>query len=125
MKPITIAVITDTHYGAGSPIPARRSDIADILLKRAVSRLNRLIRPDVTLLPGDILDNGDAPDAENRLLLLRKILDELESPYIAVPGNHDSGSSAFYRVFKRPNDIEEISGVRFLPFVDPEEPGYN
>ena len=124
-KPITIAILTDAHYGEGSAIPARRADIADILLKRAVSRLNRLIRPDVTLLLGDILDKGDAPDAEKRLLHLRKILDELESPRVAVPGNHDSSPDAFYRVFKRPNDIEEISGARFLPFIDPEEPGFN
>lgn len=121
----TFAILTDLHYGTPSPIAKRRSDIADILLRRAVHRLNRLIKPDVTLVLGDLVDNGDAPSALEHLEHLNAILDKLDSPTIVIPGNHDGDVEAFYRVFERPKAIEEIAGVRFLPFIDREEPGYN
>jgi histidinol phosphatase-like PHP family hydrolase len=122
---ITIAVLTDVHYGAGSTIAQRRSEIADILLLRAVHRLNRLIHPDVTVVLGDLVDDGTSADAPQRLATLREILDKLISPHIVIPGNHDGDTHAFYRVFDRPEEIVDICGVRFLPFIDQEEPGYN
>ena len=119
---IKIAVISDTHLGVPSECVARRCDIADVLLKRAVFRLNRLIRPDVTVVLGDIIDNGDAARADGDLKVMRGILDTLDSPYIAIPGNHDGDVERFYRVFERPAHIVDIAGIRFLPFVDKEEP---
>ena len=124
-KKIKIAVIADVHYGTPSSIPARRSEMADILLLRAVSRLNRLICPDITLVLGDLIDDGSLSDAEKNLLHIRSILDRLDSPYIAIPGNHDSMPQDFYRVFDRPREIEDIAGVRLLSFCDQEEPGCN
>jgi histidinol phosphatase-like PHP family hydrolase len=122
---VTLAVLTDLHYGVPGALKARRSDIADILLQRAVHRLNRLIRPDITLILGDLLDAGSSPEAPEQLKRVRAILDGLTSPWIAIPGNHDGTPDDFYRVFDRPPDIVDIAGVRLLPFVDPEEPGYN
>ena len=123
--PVTIAVIADLHYGVPSVARKRRSEIAEILLARTVRRLNRLIRPDVTLVLGDLLDDGGAPGAGERLLKLRGVLDTLDAPYIAIPGNHDSGADVFYQTFARPKAIEDVAGVRFLPFLDQEAPGYN
>lgn len=120
-----IAILTDFHYGAPSSHPRRRTEIADILLLRAVHRLNRFIRPDVTLVLGDLVDDGAAPDTPERLAHLRAILDKLDSPTIVIPGNHDSDVDAFYRVFERPQAITDIGEVRFLPFLDREEPGHN
>jgi histidinol phosphatase-like PHP family hydrolase len=126
MKTFTqIAILTDFHYDAPSSHPRRRTEIADILLLRAVYRLNRFIRPDVTLVLGDLVDDGDAPDAPERLAHLRAILDKLDSPTLVIPGNHDGDADAFYRVFERPPAIADIGGVRFLPFIDREEPGHN
>ena len=124
-EPVTIAILADLHYGAGSSIPERRSSIGDILLKRAVSRLNRLIHPDITLVVGDLLDDGTRRGAPERLTHLRSILDELKTPYIAIPGNHDGDPEAFYRVFTSPRNVEDFCGARFLAFVDKEEPGFN
>ena len=124
-SPITIALLADLHYGARSPLPERRSDIADSLLERAVERLNGSVRPDVTLVLGDLLERGSAPGAPEHLSRLRSILDRLDGPYLAIPGNHDGDPEPFYRVFTRPTDIEDIAGVRYLAFLDPEEPGYN
>lgn len=121
-----IAVLTDIHFGhAHPPGSRRRCDMADILVERTVRRLNNLIRPDVVLVLGDLLDAGDASGAEDRLRTLKDILDKLEAPYLAIPGNHDRDVDQFYNVFDRPENCVDIKGVRFLPFIDPEEPGYN
>jgi len=116
-----IALLNDIHDG-NTTNGARRCDIARILLDRAVRRLNALERPDITLVLGDLLDDGDHPDAVDRLAALKQILDKLKSPYIAIPGNHDGNVDTFYSVFERPKDIEEIDAVRFLTFLDEEEP---
>lgn len=117
-----IAVIADIHWGDPSQAVKRRCEIADILLTRAVYRVNRLIKPDVTVVLGDVVDDGASPAAEERLRQMRAILDKLNAPYIAIPGNHDGDVDQFYRAFDRPKDIVDIAGVRFLPFVDKEEP---
>lgn len=122
---ITIAVLTDIHTGSTGPRAERRSEIADILLLRAVQRLNRLIHPDVTVVLGDLADDGRAARTPERLAALRQILDKLASPSIVLPGNHDGDVDAFYRIFERPADSVDIGGVRFLPFIDPEEPACN
>jgi len=92
---------------------------------RTVCRLNKLVQPDITVILGDVIDDGSSPDAEKNLLHIRSILDKLHSPYITVPGNHDNSPEAFYQVFARPNDIEDVAGLRLLSFVDQEMPGYN
>lgn len=122
---ITIAVIADVHFGQDQTNSPRRCGIADVLLERAVRRLNRLIRPDAVLVLGDLVDDGNAPGAEDRLQTLRASLDKLECPYLAIPGNHDGDSEQFYRVFSRPKPVEDIGGARFLAFVDQEEPRFN
>lgn len=124
-EPPLIAVLADIHYGEDHPGGARRCGIADVLLERAVRRLNALIQPDVVLVLGDLVDDGDAAGAEERLQTLRGILDRLESPYLAIPGNHDGDPEQFYRVFPRPADVEDHAGIRFLAFVDRNEPGCN
>lgn len=125
--PVRIAVLTDFHFRPDGPpdIPARRGEIADVLLLRAVHRLNRFTRPDVALVAGDLLDNARGPGAEEALKKLRGILDLLKCPWVAIPGNHDGDPEAFYRVFDRPPEILVAGGVGFVSFVDPETPGFN
>jgi histidinol phosphatase-like PHP family hydrolase/calcineurin-like phosphoesterase family protein len=124
-KITTIAVIADIHFGKNSDLSKRRCDISDLLLMRTVRRLNNLIRPDVTLILGDLIDDGNSVDAQKNLLHIRSILDKLDSPYIAIPGNHDNNPEEFYKIFDCPNDIHDVSGIRFLPFVDQQMPGFN
>ncbi len=123
--PLTIGVIADVHYGDDHPGSKRRCSIADILLRRAVRRMNCMVRPDVVLLLGDLVDDGNAACAEERLRTLHGILEELECPYMAIPGNHDGDPELFFKVFSRPRPIADIGGFRFLAFVDSEEPGHN
>ncbi|MHC4883672.1 MAG: metallophosphoesterase [Planctomycetota bacterium] len=123
-SPICIAVLTDLHFG-DSPLKARRSDIADILLQRAVYRLNRLVRPDVVLVLGDLVEDGDRDGADEYYARIKAILDTLDCPMLILPGNHDGTGERFYQRFPRPKAIEEIAGVRFLSFADQQEPGFN
>ncbi len=124
MAPITLAVLADIHAGGDSNGP-RRSEIAPILLLRAVQRINRFIRPDLTVILGDLLDQGDAPDAPARREEIKQILDRLDAPWLALPGNHDGAIDDFYQTFPRPPPAFDCNGVRFLVFHDPEEPGWN
>jgi 3',5'-cyclic AMP phosphodiesterase CpdA len=120
---VRIAVIADTHYGSRD-YGERRTCDADARLHEAVQRLNRL-RPHLTAVLGDMLDDGNAPDAHERRARLRETLDGLRSPTIVLPGNHDGNADAFYVEFERPPAWVDINGVRFLPFVDRDEPDCN
>jgi len=123
---VKIAILSDTHFCAdrGASVGTRRTGIADILLLRAVHRLNRYIKPDITLVLGDLVNDGTASNANELLQRLKKILDLLDSPTIVLPGNHDGDPAAFQRFFPLPSAFLDVEGVRFVAFVDPEEPGY-
>lgn len=123
--PLKIAAISDIHLAATDAEPTRRCHLADLLLQRAVNRVNTVIRPDLTLLLGDIIESGRAPEADAQWARLREILDGLASPWLALPGNHDADPAAFYRHFPDPGDVCEVAGARFLRFLDPEAPGWN
>ena len=122
-----LAVISDTHFrhDRSATIGARRAGIADLLLLRAVHRLNRFVRPDLTVVLGDLLDEGTAADADTQFRTLRRILDHLRMPWLALPGNHDGDPERFFRHFPPRPAALDVAGVRCLSFVDPEEPGYN
>jgi len=124
---VRIAVITDVHFNDAAPDPdsGGRGEIADILLLRAVHRLNRFVRPDVTVLLGDLIDRGDTAFAREDLERLRPTVELIDGPVIVLPGNHDGDPDLFYSVFQRPPDVVDVKGVRLVPFVDPEEPEFN
>lgn len=124
---IKIAAIADTHYNpdGNSLLPQRRDAIADILFLRAVHRINRLIRPDITVILGDVGDSGSTPEWMRHLERMRGIAGLLKSPWLIIPGNHDVSAERFYSVFPRPPETTDINNTRFVPFLDPEEPGFN
>lgn len=124
---LRIAAIADTHYAAG-PLEAcgvRRTAIADILLTRAVRRLNRFIKPDLTVFLGDMLDDGSSPRSPEEHQRLCDIIGKLESPSIIIPGNRDGDIDQFYSVYPRPAEVLDINGVRVVTFIDAYEPGHN
>ena len=125
IMPIRIAALSDTHFADAPAQTGRRSDISDILLLRAAHRLNRFIKPDVTLILGDVINDGRAATARECLRRMRAVVDVLESPVIVIPGNHDGDPDAFYKVFDRPPVHVDVKGVRFVWFLDPEEPNWN
>jgi histidinol phosphatase-like PHP family hydrolase len=118
-------VIADPHVSSRETEHPRRGDIGALLLQRAVQRVNQLIKPNLVLLVGDLIDDGTAADAVGRTEQARAIVEELHCPYLAIPGNHDVDPYTFYRIFRRPADIVDVKGARYMAFVDPEEPNYN
>jgi hypothetical protein len=129
---VKIAVLADLHYRPGgigphnrnTAHPEERGDMGHVLWLRAIYRLNRLIRPDVVCVLGDLLDDGTGPDALEALQQLRGLFAHLKAPWIALPGNHDPAPEVFWSVFDRPADWMDFGGVRFLAFDDREEPGF-
>lgn len=122
-----IAVLADIHYSP-NPTPAeseRQADLAAILLQRAIWRLNREIRPDVTVVLGDLINLQPGQSKQDWLRQIQSLLRRLESPCITIPGNHDGPYSDFTSVFGEPPEWVDAAGIRFLPFLDVQEPGYN
>lgn len=122
-----LVLISDTHYmpDREAAVGRRLAGIADILLLRAVHRINRVIKPDAVLLLGDLVNDGSGPEGADQLALLQQTVDLLDCPCLAIPGNHDGAPDDFYRIFARPRPTVDVGGVRIASFVDLEEPGYN
>ncbi|MDD2709771.1 MAG: metallophosphoesterase [Verrucomicrobiae bacterium] len=120
-----LAVISDIHFGKECPIPERKGQFGAVFLLRAVHRLKRFLAPDAVVVLGDCINSAADADALHRLGELKKILDLLPCPVMVLPGNHDPVASDFYTVFSRPDDHVDWKGIRFLPFLDAEEPGFH
>lgn len=123
--PLKIVLICDIHFD-NAPVdhPNRRMTIADVLLRRAVHHVNRFIQPDVVLILGDLVD-GESPVGLDCLRRIRELLDLIEAPTIVIPGNHDPAPDVFFETLGRRPEPIDVKGVRFVPFVDLDEPGYN
>lgn len=95
-----IAVLTDSHYSSteATTCGARQTGIADILMRRAAFRLNRLLRPDVVILLGDMVNAGHLASGQDDLRTLWQHVKLISSPVIAIPGNHDGPVDDFYQV---------------------------
>ena len=119
-----LAVLTDLHYGT-TPDPDQSGEHALEFLNRAITLLNTRLQPDILLLGGDLIHDPDAPNAKTLCMELRKALDQLHHPWLAVPGNHDLPPDSFYQVFERPAPAVDVNTLRILPIVDPEAPGWN
>jgi len=120
---IKIVVISDVHFSTtpNISVPSRRKEFGDILLNRAVNRINRFIKPDITLLLGDLVDDAQKRDLE----VIKSLSDKIRCPTLVVPGNHDGDLSQFFDVFQELPDYLDVAGYRFVPFCDEEAPGYN
>ena len=120
---IKIAVISDTHFSStpGIAIPSRKREFGDIFLNRAVHRINRFIKPDITLLLGDLVDDAQKQDLE----VVKKVTDGLQGARLVIPGNHDGSHTQFFDVFPKLPDYLDVAGYRFVPFCDEDAPGYN
>ncbi len=95
-----IAQLSDPHIVAHgklfrAPVQGVAADAARVrrefdtaaYLARAVEAVNRLVpRPDVTVVTGDLVDNGEPAEYEHLLALLAP----LSMPVFVIPGNHDA-----------------------------------
>ncbi|MDD5727119.1 MAG: metallophosphoesterase [Victivallales bacterium] len=122
-----IVILTDLHFSRRPDgfTPARKNELADVLLLRAVHRINRYLKPDLVFIGGDLLNDSASADRLELLAEIKEITALIETPVITIPGNHDPEAAEFYRVIDSPPEYLDINGIRFVPFVDPAEPGYN
>jgi len=87
---VLIAHISDLHVGS--------INFKDELLINAIEEINSM-NPDVTILTGDLTDNGYYLEYERAEVYL----DEIKSPLVVVPGNHDArhvGDECFEQLIK-------------------------
>ncbi|MGZ7159710.1 MAG: metallophosphoesterase family protein, partial [Methanobacterium sp.] len=85
-----IAHISDLHVGALA--------FHEELLNKAINEINE-VQPDVTIVTGDITENGYYMEFEKAAWYL----DNIETPMLVVPGNHDArhvGDQCFGELIK-------------------------
>lgn len=80
-----IAQITDTHIKAQGKLAYKTVNTAENLIRCVRHLINLERRPDVVLMTGDLTDFGRPEEYQ----LLRKLIEPLEMPVYAIPGNHD------------------------------------
>jgi len=108
-----IAQISDLHVGS--------INFVDELLVNAIDDLNE-IHPDVTIVTGDITDNGYFLEYEEAVTFL----DQIKSPILVVPGNHDArhvGDECFEELIKNRYGIlkDKKHGLKVIG-LDSSEP---
>jgi 3',5'-cyclic-AMP phosphodiesterase len=125
-KPVRIAQISDLHIKSPGALAYGRVDTAKAL-ERCVAVLNEFRpRPDLVVISGDLADTPTAEEYEH----LKRLLAQLELPFVGIPGNHDSREmmraafpQAAYAFASGPlNQRIEIGGLD-LVLLDSSVPG--
>ncbi len=87
--------ITDTHLPTHYfyPDPATLTDTSEVVDFREVINDINLINPEFVLLTGDLVNEGELEDFENRRVFTKaqRLMTEFEVPVYLVSGNHDLG----------------------------------
>jgi histidinol phosphatase-like PHP family hydrolase len=123
LAPLDILVLADLHYTTlarrNCPCTARQAPLALMLVHKALARLRHEgITPGLILLLGDLVDDGDAPDARNDLARLAGELQRSGIRVLAVPGNHDGPPETVGQLFDSAPGLHLVDGYGFLLFHD-------
>jgi len=123
---LDLAIIADVHYVCRAdricPIPERNARLGRELLQRALRRIQLSGPPDVLVLMGDLVDDGEARGAEQDLAALKEELEGAGVPAIVVPGNHDGDPDRLFRIFGDRPGVHEVKGYLLITFVDRYDP---
>ena len=108
-----IAHISDLHVGS--------INFEEYLLINAIDELNSM-EPDVTIITGDVTENGYYLEFKEAV----PFLDEIKSPILVVPGNHDArhvGEECFEELIKNRYGIlkDKKHGLKVIG-LDSSEP---
>jgi histidinol phosphatase-like PHP family hydrolase len=111
MPAFRLLVLTDIHYDR---------DLGAELLRRAIEDARARGGFDAIALLGDLLADGESPDAAGLLADLRGQIDQAapNAPVLVVPGNHDGPPERVLAAFDQRAGLREIGGYRFLTFAD-------
>jgi len=120
---LTLLAIADLHYTGlarqTAQPPQLRGELARTLLDKVFKRLAHMgVRPDVTVLLGDLIENAADRGADLDLLTLYGELTRSGIPTLALPGNHDTEPAAFNALFGTAPGLHEVGGYGFLVFSD-------
>jgi predicted MPP superfamily phosphohydrolase len=126
---LDILVLSDLHYihiaDHTCPIPERQCHLGPSLVRVALQQLRQDgVEPDLLVLLGDLVDDGDADGAEADLAAIAEVAQEAELPVLAVPGNHDGDLEQFARQFRCDSGLHESGGYGFLVFHDDVAPDH-
>ncbi len=121
--PLDILVLADLHYTALArhccPHAQRQAPLARVLVHKALARLRQEgVEPQLILLMGDLVDNGEAAEAELDLAQLAGDLQKTGIRVLAVPGNHDGPPGVYARIFDSAPGLHLVNGHGFLLFAD-------
>lgn len=124
---LNILVLTDLHYiGKAkdfSPIIDNKMKLlGPELIKSHVAHIQRKFNPDIIILSGDLVNDGNARGAEEDLWEIRHELDRIGIPFIALPGNHDGDLRNFQKIFGNSAGIHLFKGYMLFVFTDPDGP---
>jgi Icc protein len=90
---VKFALISDVHFGPPAYFEGKLRKLtheAASLTRRFVEHMNSVVRPDLVVNLGDVLEDQDRErDLENYAAFMRA-LGELEAPVLHVAGNHDT-----------------------------------
>jgi histidinol phosphatase-like PHP family hydrolase/predicted phosphodiesterase len=120
---LELLVIADPHFaGAASPAcvhPRRQARLGQILLRKVLWRLKHLgEKPDLIVLLGDLVDDGNQPGAREDWLALAGEALRSGIPVLGVPGNHDGDAGRSLGMLLGEPGMHVVGGCVFLLFHD-------
>jgi len=126
---LDLLLLADLHYVHEAehvcPIPERRTELGLALVRQAYTHLQeRGVDPDMILLLGDLVDNGEARGAEKDLAAVAAQAQAWDLPVLAIPGNHDGEPGRFARLYGCAPGLHAIGGYGFLVYHDPVGEGH-
>jgi 3',5'-cyclic AMP phosphodiesterase CpdA len=121
MKNLRIALLSDFHYGY--PGDEDMEEYLEPTMESMIEEVNEF-SPDLVVALGDFIQHSDRETDLERLESVGEMLDEVESPVYAIPGNHDPMTVSKQEVMEK-IDVEnretyfslEVGG-RKLIFLD-------
>ncbi|MDD4101390.1 MAG: metallophosphoesterase [Kiritimatiellae bacterium] len=122
-RKLTILAVADLHYTGlarqTAQPPQVRGELARIMLKKVFLRLKHMdVHPDLTLVLGDVLENGNGRNAQLDNVSIYSELLLSNIPFLAVPGNHDGDQKTFDEFFDHPQNFYKTGGYGFILYAD-------
>lgn len=120
---LTLLAVSDLHYTGLARQTAQtqhmRGELARALLKKVFLRLRHMgIKPDATLVLGDLVEDSADRNAPLDMVSLHGELLRSGIPFLVVPGNHDGDPATFNALFGSEPGLHKIGGYGFMLFND-------
>lgn len=120
---LTLLAVSDIHYTGlarqTAQPPLLRGELGRTLLQKVFARLAHMgVKPDMTVLLGDLVEDGADRNAELDLVSLHGELTRSGVPFLVIPGNHDAGADSFNAIFSAAPGLTQVNGYGLVAFHD-------